>query len=1066
MEQISSERIKASMAGSRNKLKSVALAEPILVGREQELEELKRYFKLAIEGKGTTIFVSGEAGSGKTRLTAEFLDIAKKEEVMILAGWCLSNAAQPYFPFVEAFESYYSTVDSGLVQQQELKTWFSGPNQAEKHEITPQLWKDRTFAAITKELLYMSTNGPVILFIDDIHWADSASLALLHYIARTITSERLLIIATFRTEEISAKLDGLTHPLAEVLRLMAREELFKEIKLQNLSQANVGRIAEDMLKGSLDSEFAERLSEESHGNPLFVVEALRMMYSQGGLLQEHGRWHIRNENIEIPTKVKDLIMRRLDALKPNERRILDAASVLGEKFDPKLVAAVLSQDNLEVLEALNAAAQNTLLVFCKGSHYYFNHTKIREMLYEEIPPILKGEYHSRIAEKIEAANQGLNGSAASVLAYHYSMAGNKEKATESALAAGKEELAKWSNTQAIKHFTYALEALGEDPEHAEQRERALNGLGDAFYADGLYKDAERTFEELASISQKNSVKLRALRMAMYSAFTLGDTSHLAELLKKAEPYSASDRLENARVLRLKGSVFTLQHNLPASIKCNETALHVFEEEYSLADAALCLLSLGSQRVVTGKLEGLADSLFAVALFGELGAFSQQMIACYLAGDSFSNCLLLPEALSMYAKIVEIYEKTKVGNYSALAFGYAFSSRIFECLGDLEKALTYSLKALEVSNKTDALVAHGVIFCNLVIQYARLGNLKRAEEYSQKLVKLPPEIRSHYFVRELVAKAALLASKNQWKESNKYFTEFLEQLESSPGSYWDKFYTRQLYAWSLERQERYEEARVQLEESRKIRQETEERFEHVNVQANLMAPICIGVNQPFNMRLDIVNVSRKQNDIVRIENVIPTEFEVLNSSPENSMRNAVIELQGNSVKPFSVKSIKLTLQTAMEGTFRLRPRIRYINDLGNKRTTFSKAIFINVKTPINEEKGKPVAVEGDKIEFESEAAQRAFDYLLKAFVEDYARRKFPQEKSGWRTLMDLVREGHVSQYSAYGTNRRQGLVPSELKHSGLIEVRVFVGERGRGGKILKLRITCAKEIVKKRISTLI
>ena len=134
-------------------MESRVLAEPVLVGREQELAELERYLQLATKGKGATVFVSGEAGSGKTRLIAEFLDLVKKKDVLILAGWCLSNAAQPYFPFVEAFESYYSTVDSGLAQQQELRSLLVGHGQAEGSEVPPHVWKDQTFATITKELL-------------------------------------------------------------------------------------------------------------------------------------------------------------------------------------------------------------------------------------------------------------------------------------------------------------------------------------------------------------------------------------------------------------------------------------------------------------------------------------------------------------------------------------------------------------------------------------------------------------------------------------------------------------------------------------------------------------------------------------------------------------------------------------------------------------------------------------------------------------------------------------------------------------------------------------------------
>ena len=144
-----------------------------------------------------------------------------------------------------------------------MKSWLtklSQDNDFEKDQAsTPQVWKDQTFAAIARELLFLSANKPTILFLDDIHWADSASLSLLHYISRTITSERILVIRTFRSEELTPVAEGQAHPLIENLRLMGREDLFVEIKLVNLDQNSVGKVAENMLGGSLNPEFVEKL---------------------------------------------------------------------------------------------------------------------------------------------------------------------------------------------------------------------------------------------------------------------------------------------------------------------------------------------------------------------------------------------------------------------------------------------------------------------------------------------------------------------------------------------------------------------------------------------------------------------------------------------------------------------------------------------------------------------------------------------------------------------------------------------------------------------------------------
>ena len=280
-------------------MKSGLLAEPVLVGRERELEELQRYLELSVEGKGTTVFVSGEAGTGKTRLVNEFLSLARqKNRITVLTGWCLSNADVPYFPFIEAFSAYYSTLNeknhSARPQQSsaqagsedwrqvsneemELNSWLKEPTKSGSTSLpgylSPQALKDHTFAAVTKALLDISADKPTVLFVDDVHWADSASLALLHYISRFIASRRVLVLATFRSEDLNPDNEGHPHPLVETLRLMGRESLFKEVKLPSLDRTDVSLLAENMVGGRVQSEFAEKLADESQGNPLFVVES-------------------------------------------------------------------------------------------------------------------------------------------------------------------------------------------------------------------------------------------------------------------------------------------------------------------------------------------------------------------------------------------------------------------------------------------------------------------------------------------------------------------------------------------------------------------------------------------------------------------------------------------------------------------------------------------------------------------------------------------------------------------------------------------------------------------------
>jgi len=951
------------------------LAEPALVGRERELEVLTRYLDSVIERKGSTVFISGEAGSGKSRLAHEFLNIAKAKGVGVMAGWCLSDAAAPYFPFVEAFNAYFASFEqeepsslqklgvplsiSGAAQivSEELgvTAWLTGPKAAEKpgkpQVISPQVWKDQVFAGVARTLHVIAAQNPIILFIEDIHWADSASLALLHYVARAVdNSERILVLATFRSEELTADAEGHPHPLAETLRMMRREDLFTEINLSSLTSTDVLRIAEKMVGGSVDSALAEKLSKESQGNVLFVVESLRMLAERKSLVQENNQWRLAVDELGIPSKIKDIILRRLAILKYNQRRVLDAASVIGEKFDVELLSTVLGQDSLEILETLNIVAQSTSLVCVEGNFYRFDHAKSREALYEEISLPLKRGYHARIAERMEKTSKDGKLPFAD-LAYHYAQAGNSEKALKYALEAGRDAFEKFSNAQAINNFTYVLQAVGEDPERTQERTIALEGLGDAYAASNMFLDALKTFEQLSNFAT-GVLKLRALRKAAESAWHQGNGDLGMELIAKAEEYMPLDRLEAARIYSQKAGIYGLRGQVAPARESSEKALQIFEEEYSLPDVAQRLADVGFTSALQGELEkGLANGLLSITFFGEIGDLRQQMATYHMLGAALGICGLFQESLKIYEKALEIEEKMKLGDLFTLAHIYWQLSSALESPANpqcnLEQALSKSLKALEYAEKTDSASVQGMVYGRLVIEYVKKEDPESAEKYFEKLMRLPPQSLLSGFTLLSLVKAFYFASKKNWQESMRQVKEnfdFIKTMRGSSGAGNPvvESLAKFAYAWILSKQGLEEEATATMQEASEILANAQKRFEHANVQTSLMALSRVSVGQPFDVRLDLVNVSRSSASLVNIQDMLPPEFQVTAAQPEILRDNASIQLKENKLEPFTVKTIKLTLQATKAGTFDLNPQAVYVDDLGQTKTSTPRPIPITVK----------------------------------------------------------------------------------------------------------------------------
>jgi KaiC/GvpD/RAD55 family RecA-like ATPase/tetratricopeptide (TPR) repeat protein len=950
-------------------LKTRDVSQPTLTGRDNELQELEHFFDYASQGKGTAVFVSGEAGAGKSRLTTEFLQKAKNKGAIILGGWCLNDAAVPYFPFVEAFNRYFAysgedqslgyndigapeslTVNASRVGlDRGITAWFApqkfGGKNFNQQNLSPQVWKDQLFAGVSATLHEISNNSPVILFIEDLHWADSASLALLHYLARVINcSEKVLILGTYRTEGLTVDQEGHMHPLAEEMRLMSREDLFSEIKLQGLSRSNIEVIAQSMLSGRLDPKLVERLEQESRGNSLFVVESIRMLEEQKKLVLEEGVWRLAVDAIGIPSKIKDIIIQRIAPLNFKQRRVLDAAAVIGEKFTVELLSVVLSQDSFEVLETLDTVMQTTSVLTVENESYRFDHARSREIIYEEISSPLKRGYHARVAQKLESSNG--DNLPLSDLAYHYGRAGDKEKCLKYSLSAAKEELAHFSNQQAIEHFKYVLQnTLGNSAEKVV----ALEGLGDAYHANSKYDDAIKTFDELAK-NEDRQIKLRAIRKAMDAAFSRGNQpALLLEYAKKAEAFADFDQLEMARIINNRSRAYGWagEGDATLDLKDSQTALKMFEEENSIRDIAEALWRGGVVSTMYDDLrpDGLAQLIRSIAIFREIGDVRKEIEATIYAGVGFRLSCLFDESQNYYRRVIDIGKSLDVFTQLAsahAAIGLDFDQRY----NDFEQAIAYDLKALQYSNRTDAIYIKATIIARLARKYTYIGNLGESKRLLSELQAYPVEVVGNKVsvVSQIQgAKFAYALATGEKLPIDMIFKKFIESSQKiMPFGHFPslEFEVRTLYGRCLDRVGRVEEADVQRQIAKEVVKRAEERFAHSLLKASLVSPRKVLVGEQVELWIDLVNVSRAKSKLAAVLDILPKEFKVI-SVNQGNLENNSISFSDLVMQPFGIQRIKVTFEPTKEGTFDLAPNITFIDDVGQTKTEPIKPITITV-----------------------------------------------------------------------------------------------------------------------------
>ena len=575
-----------------------------VIGRESELAVLEAAAKRVSSGEGReVVLVTGEPGQGKTTLVSEVARHCHEAGMTVLLGRCDEEVGSPYRPFHEALSHYVAHADEDLLRSHvaghggELARMVPALDQRLGGLPPPQSTDDDTeryllYSAVVGLLDVASSQSPVALVLDDLHWADKPSLQLLRHLVANASASRLLVLGTYRDIELSA-----AHPLTEALASLHREPAgISSIDLKGLDDSGVLAFMESAAGHGLDDVgvgLAHRVYRETDGNPFFVAEVLRSLSESGAIIQDAtGRWTASDDEdrMALPHSVRTVIGTRVSRLGEEATRILSTASVIGREFDLDLLAEAAGADEDELIDLLERAKMAAVVLEVPGSpgRYSFSHALIQHTLYEDTGATRRTRVHRAVGQAMERLYGEGSDERVGELARHFFLATrptDADKAISYARRAGEAALAALAPDDAVRYFSQALELASlAGSEATTERVDLLIGLG----------TAQRQTGDPASRD------------------TLLDAAHRAADLED------TDRLVAAALANSRGFFSNVGAIDAEKVEVLETALARLRGETT--DRALILATLCSELTQGSPLErrqALADEAISIATsFGD------------------------------------------------------------------------------------------------------------------------------------------------------------------------------------------------------------------------------------------------------------------------------------------------------------------------------------------------------------------------------------------------------------------------------------------------------------------
>jgi tRNA A-37 threonylcarbamoyl transferase component Bud32/tetratricopeptide (TPR) repeat protein len=580
------------------------------VGRDQELDTLRRLAQRALDGAGTMVFVTGEPGYGKSALAAAFLsDVAREHPQMLTArGMCIEQygAGEAYLPFLDALTSLFGGPHRQRVMavlRQHAPTWclqfpgvFGSTNTLEQlQQEVIGATKERMLREFGDAVAALTSSDPLILLLEDLHWSDPASIDLLRHLGGRAGQHRLLVFGTFRRVDA----ERTDHPIAKCTRQLCARRLCEELQLAPLGPDGVARYLEVRFRpNEFPPELAAAIFGKTEGHPLFADALVQLLVDRGVLVSSDRGWRatgpITDEMLGVPEGVRGVIQTKLEAVEEEALRALQYASVQGEEFLSTVLAFALDVDELALEQRLDHLERAHRLIETRGEEelpdgslairYRFAHALYQNVLYESVLTKQRMMLHLRTGEQLAQHYLGETPRVAGALATHFERGRDYRRAVGFLVQAAGVATERYAAAAAEGHLSHALALAERLPPDDRARTRVMlqQRRGTIRLGLGNLRGAKADFEQAAEHARKlndpasEGAALNALANLFLSSFV----GRADEEMHRAQHALAVAERAGDSALRVEATVnLALRHSVMGE---PTTAKQLFEEAVQLA----------------------------------------------------------------------------------------------------------------------------------------------------------------------------------------------------------------------------------------------------------------------------------------------------------------------------------------------------------------------------------------------------------------------------------------------------------------------------------------------------